>query len=112
MMTGRMERTFSRLREKGEKALIFYVTAGDPDLKTTETLIPALATADVDILEIGIPFSDPTADGPVIQAASRRALQGGATLANILDLIEKVRKISEIPILLFGYYNPIFIYGN
>jgi tryptophan synthase alpha chain len=112
MMTGRMERTFSRLREKGEKALIFYVTAGDPDLKTTETLIPALAAAGVDILEIGVPFSDPTADGPVIQASSRRALQGGATLANILDLIEKVRRISEIPILLFGYYNPIFIYGN
>ncbi|MCX5857200.1 MAG: tryptophan synthase subunit alpha [Deltaproteobacteria bacterium] len=109
---GRIEKKFHELKQKNEKALVVYLTAGDPDLPTTEALIKALAAAGVDILEIGVPFSDPTADGPIIQAASRRALQNGATLAKILDLVESVRKASEIPIVLFGYYNPVFIYGN
>ena len=109
---GRIEKTFNRLKDQDEKALVVYLTAGDPDLLTTEALIKALAAAGVDILEIGVPFSDPTADGPIIQAASRRALQNGATLTKILDMIERVRETSEIPILLFGYYNPVFKYGN
>lgn len=109
---GRIEKTFNRLKDQDEKALVVYLTAGDPDLPTTEALIKALAAAGVDILEIGVPFSDPTADGPIIQAASRRALQNGATLTKILDMIERVRETSEIPVVLFGYYNPVFIYGN
>jgi tryptophan synthase alpha chain len=109
---GRIEKTFNRLKDQDEKALVVYLTAGDPDLPTTEALIRALAEAGVDILEIGVPFSDPTADGPVIQAASRRALQHGVTLTDIFDMIEGIRKTSEIPIVLFGYYNPVFIYGN
>jgi tryptophan synthase alpha chain len=109
---GRIEKTFKRLKEKDEKALVVYLTAGDPDLPTTEALIRALEAAGVDILEIGVPFSDPTADGPIIQAASRRALQKRATLGKILDMITCVRETSEIPIVLFGYYNPVFIYGN
>ena len=109
---GRIETRFSELRKRGEKALVVYLTAGDPSLPKTEELILALDTAGVDILEIGVPFSDPTADGPIITAASQRALKGGATLRGILDMIERVRKTSEIPIVLFGYYNPVFIYGN
>lgn len=108
----RIEKAFKKLQEKGEKALVVYLTAGDPDMAATEALVLALAAAGVDILEIGVPFSDPTADGPVIQAASRRALESGATLAGILDMIARVRQVSDIPIVLFGYYNPIFIYGN
>ncbi len=108
---GRIKKTFEALKQKNEKALVVYLTAGDPDLATTEALIPAMADAGVDILEIGVPFSDPTADGPVIQAASLRAIQGGATLAGILQLIARIRQACEIPIVLFGYYNPIFIFG-
>ena len=109
---GRIEGKFSYLRDKGERALIAYLTAGDPSLEHTKEIILGLDAAGVDVLEIGVPFSDPTADGPIIQAASRRALQTGVTLSDILDMIESLRKISEIPIVLFGYYNPIFIYGN
>ena len=109
---GRIAKTFKRLKDQDEKALVVYLTAGDPDLPTTEDLIKALAAAGVDILEIGVPFSDPTADGPIIQAASLQALQNGATLTKILDMIARVRETSEIPIVLFGYYNPVFMYGN
>ena len=109
---GRIERKFSSLRDKGKKALIVYLTAGDPSLEHTKEIILGLDAAGVDVLEIGVPFSDPTADGPIIQAASRRALQKGATLSGILNMIECLRRASEIPIVLFGYYNPIFIYGN
>ena len=111
-MTGRIERTFRDLKQKKEKALVVYLTAGDPDLQTTRSLILALEKAGVDVIEIGVPFSDPTADGPVIQAASQRALRLGATLSGILDMIESLRDVSDIPIVLFGYYNPIFSYGN
>jgi len=100
------------LREKKEKALIVYLTAGDPSLAITKELILALENAGADILEIGVPFSDPTADGPVIQAAAQRALKGGATLTAILEMIKEVRRVSQIPIVLFGYYNPIFVYGG
>lgn len=109
---GRIKRKFRSLRDKGEKAVIVYLTAGDPSLERTKEIILGLDAAGVDILEIGVPFSDPTADGPIIQAASQRALQNGATLSGILDMIESLREVSEIPIVLFGYYNPIFIYGN
>ncbi|MGP8153059.1 MAG: tryptophan synthase subunit alpha [Smithella sp.] len=108
---GRIEKKFESLRAKNETALIVYLTAGDPSLEITKKLILGLEKAGVDILEIGVPFSDPTADGPVIQAASQRALKAGTTLAGILNLVTEVRKVSEIPIVLFGYFNPIFAYG-
>ena len=109
---GRIERKFRDLKKREEKALVAYLTAGDPNLDKTKEIILGLDAAGVDILEIGVPFSDPTADGPIIQAASRRALKNGSTLSNILDMTKSVRKFSDIPIVLFGYYNPILIYGN
>jgi len=108
---GRIEERFKALKKEGRKAFVAYLTAGDPDLETTARLIPALEAAGVDILEIGVPFSDPTADGPVIQAASQRALKKGATLEKILAMIAGLRRFSGIPIVLFGYYNPILSYG-
>jgi tryptophan synthase alpha chain len=108
---GRIETKFAALKKDGRKAFVTYLTAGDPDLETTARLIPALELAGVDIIEIGVPFSDPTADGPVIQAASQRALKEGATLAKILAMIAALRLTSAIPIVLFGYYNPILSYG-
>jgi tryptophan synthase alpha chain len=109
---GRIGDKFEFLRSRKEKALIIYLTAGDPTLAVTKELILGLENAGVDILEIGVPFSDPTADGPVIQAASQRALKAGTTLQGVLDLVADVRKTSPIPIVLFGYYNPIFAYGT
>jgi tryptophan synthase alpha chain len=108
---GRIEERFKALKKEGRKAFIAYLTAGDPDLEGTANVIPALETAGVDIVEIGIPFSDPTADGPVIQAASQRALKKGTTLAKILTMIATLRRTSDIPIVMFGYYNPILTYG-
>jgi tryptophan synthase alpha chain len=103
---------FSALKTTGEKALICYLTAGDPNLEKTREIVLGLEAAGVDVVEIGVPFSDPTADGPIIQAASQRALKNGATLAGILSMIESLRKVSEVPICLFGYYNPILSYGT
>ena len=111
-MAGRIERKFNDLSQRKEKALVVYITAGDPDLPTTGKLVLSLEEAGVDVIEIGVPFSDPTADGPVIQAASQRALRQRVTLSGILDMIESVRTVSDIPIVLFGYYNPIFSYRN
>lgn len=108
---GRIGRVFSGLKAKGEKALITFITAGDPDIKVTKELILTLEANGADIIELGIPFSDPMADGPTIQASSERALRKGATLQDVIDLVADVRKTSEIPIVLFGYYNPIFQYG-
>jgi len=108
---GRIENKFKSLRANDEKALIVYLTAGDPSLDITKQLILALEKAGVDILEIGVPFSDPTADGPVIQAASQRSLKSGTTLEGVLKMVAEVRKVSQIPIVLFGYFNPIFAYG-
>jgi tryptophan synthase alpha chain len=107
----RIEKKFSALKTKGEKALICFLTAGDPSLEKTREIILGMEAAGVDCVEIGVPFSDPTADGPIIQAASQRALKNGATLTGILDIIATLRKSSEIPIVLFGYYNPILSYG-
>jgi tryptophan synthase alpha chain len=108
---GRIEERFMALKKEGRKAFVVYLTAGDPDLKATANLIPALEAAGVDILEIGVPFSDPTADGPIIQAASQRALKQETTLKKILAMIFALRRTSGIPIVLFGYYNPILSYG-
>ncbi|HYA12863.1 MAG TPA: tryptophan synthase subunit alpha [Syntrophales bacterium] len=111
-MIGRIEKKFGDLKQKNRKALVVYLTAGDPDLETTRRLASSLQEAGADILEIGVPFSDPTADGPIIQVASQRALRAGVTLSGILDMIETLRNDCQIPIVLFGYYNPIFSYGS
>jgi len=108
----RIQATFEALRQSGKKALIPFVTAGDPSLAATEALIPALAAAGADLIELGIPFSDPMADGPTIQAASQRALEAGAGLAKVLDLVRRVRRSCKTPIVLMGYFNPVFIYGS
>lgn len=108
----RITRTFDRLKKERKKALIPFITAGDPSLAVTEKLIYTLEKAGADIIELGIPFSDPMADGPVIQASSERALKKKVTLDKILSLVKKVRKKSEIPILLMGYYNPVFSMGH
>jgi len=108
----RIDKRLEALKRSGEKALIAFVVAGDPDLETTAELIVALDGAGVDILEIGVPFSDPTADGVIIQEASQRALKQGTTLPAVLEVIRSVRERTDIPIVLFGYYNPIFAFGN
>ena len=102
----RITETFNQLKKKNEKALIPYITAGDPNLETTEKLIQCLISNGADMLEIGVPFSDPMADGPTIQEASQRALENSFSLTAILNLIRKVRNYSSIPIILFGYFNP------
>lgn len=107
----RIEKKFEALRAGNEKALIVYLTAGDPSMEVTKDLILALEASGVDILEIGVPFSDPTADGPVIQAASQRALKTGTTLAGVLAMVAEIRKVSQIPVVLFGYFNPILAFG-
>jgi tryptophan synthase alpha chain len=108
----RIEKRFGGLKEKGEKALVAYLTAGFPDLETTRDLILALDAAGADVLELGVPFSDPTADGPSIQRASQKALQNGTTLPRILGLVENLRPSTDMPVVLFSYYNPILAYGN
>ncbi|HHL39154.1 MAG TPA: tryptophan synthase subunit alpha [Deltaproteobacteria bacterium] len=110
-MSERIKEVFDRLRRSGEKALVAFVTAGDPDLEATEEIIAEMERRGVDIVELGVPFSDPMADGPTIQASSERALRRGTTLRDVLGLVARVRKKSGIPIVLFGYYNPVFVYG-
>lgn len=109
--TTRITRLFARLREEGRPALIAYLTAGDPSLERTPALVAALERGGADLIELGVPFSDPVADGPVIQRASERALKAGATLRGILETARRVRAASEIPILLFTYLNPALRYG-
>lgn len=110
-MSNRIEKTFTSLRESKEKGLITYITAGDPDLDTTRDLILAMAEAGADLVEIGIPFSDPIADGPTIQQASQRALAAGTTPAAVLALAHRVRSETDVPLVLMTYYNPVFRYG-
>ena len=107
----KISRTFEKLRSEGRKALIPFITAGYPDINTTEKFIYELEKSGADLIELGVPFSDPMADGPVIQMASERSLANGTNLKTILELVKKVRKRTEIPIILMGYYNPFFIYG-
>jgi len=109
----RIEKTFEQLREKGEKALVGYITAGDPSIETSFEIAKTLCTSGVDLLELGMPFSDPTADGPVIQRASMRALKAGMTLEKAFEFVEKLRgKGVETPVILFSYYNPLLRYGG
>lgn len=108
---GRIQATFEQLKQRGETALIPFITAGDPDLATTEELIHTLVENGADLIELGFPFSDPMADGPTIQAASERALEGGTTLPKVLELVARVREHTNVPLVLMGYYNPLFSYG-
>ncbi len=102
---------FARLKAEGRAAFMPYVMAGDPNLEATARLLPALAEAGADLIELGVPFSDPMADGPTNQRAAERALKGGAKLGLILELVKKVRQKIATPINLMGYYNPFFNYG-
>ena len=112
-MTGRIETIFANAKAAGRGTLGVFVTAGDPNGATTPALLDALVGAGVDFIELGMPFSDPMADGPAIQAASLRALKGGMTLAGTLQIAADFRKRHpDTPLILMGYYNPIYIYGN
>jgi tryptophan synthase alpha chain len=97
---------------RNNKAFVAFVTGGDPDLETTEALIPAMAAAGADLIEIGIPFSDPVAEGPVIQDADERALKAGCTTDKLFDMVARVRKKTAVPLLFMTYLNPIFTYGK
>jgi tryptophan synthase alpha chain len=109
----RIAETFKRLKQKKEKALVGFVSAGDPNISDSLRLIKAMCEAGVDILELGVPFSDPTSDGPVIQRSSGRALKSGVNLKAVIAMTRKIREFSEqTPIILFSYYNPIYAYGN
>jgi tryptophan synthase alpha chain len=111
-VSGRLAARFEALKSKKQSGLISFITAGDPDLDTCAKILAGLPKAGVDVIEIGVPFSDPMADGPVIQAANLRAFKGGVTFAKTLDLVRGFRKQDgETPIVLMGYYNPISAYG-
>jgi len=107
----RIEKKFAQLKSESRKAFIPYITAGDPTLEITEHLVVALDKAGADVVELGVPFSDPIADGPVIQRATERGLKAGVTLNKVLDLARKIRQKSEVPLVLFSYYNPLLNHG-
>ena len=107
----RLAATFARLREAGRPGLVTYVTAGDPELSRTPGVLQALDRAGADVLEIGVPFSDPLADGPVIQRATERALASGTTLGGVLDTVAGVRGSVQAPLVIFSYVNPILRFG-
>jgi len=109
----RIDRRFAQLKEEGRKGLVTFVTAGDPDLETSKKILLGLPKAGADLIELGMPFSDPMADGPAIQASSLRALRAGHKMRKTLELVSAFRKTDEdTPIVLMGYYNPIYVYPN
>lgn len=110
-MSERITQCFSNLKQKGQAAFIAYIAAGDPDLKTTLALARKFEAIGVDILELGVPFSDPVADGTANQAAAQRALAAGSTIKGIFEMIRALRKDSQLPIVLFTYLNPVYTYG-
>ena len=107
----RISKRFAELRANGELGIVAYITAGDPSFDATLKFVLALADAGADVIELGVPFSDPLADGPTIQRASERALKAGATLAGVIDLARRIRESSEVPLVLFSYYNPVLQMG-
>src|SRR5271170_7115648 len=109
--TGRIGRKFRALADAGELGLIAYITAGDPSLEASAKIVLAAAEAGADIIELGVPFSDPVADGPVIQRASERALRNGTTLAGVLELVRQLRTRTDVPLVLFSYFNPLLQMG-
>ncbi|MBN8631008.1 MAG: tryptophan synthase subunit alpha, partial [Rhodobacterales bacterium] len=107
----RIDDTFARLRAEGKKAFVAYIMGGDPDAATSLAVMQGLPAAGVDVIELGMPFTDPMADGPTIQAAGQRALAAGQTMKKTLKLVKEFRKTDEdTPIVLMGYYNPIYVY--
>jgi tryptophan synthase alpha chain len=107
----RIDRRFAALKKDGRKAFVAFVTAGDPDYTTSEKILLGLPAAGADLIELGMPFSDPMADGPAVQASSLRALKAGQTMAKTLELVRTFRKHDpDTPIILFGYYNPVYVY--
>lgn len=107
----RISKRFSTLRAEGELGIVAYLTAGDPTLDASLEFVLALDDAGADVIELGVPFSDPLADGPTIQRASERALKAGASLAGVLQLVRRIRKTSQVPLVLFSYFNPILQMG-
>src|SRR5579864_3439740 len=107
----RITALFERLKREGRKGLIIYITAGDPSPDRTAGLVEALERGGADLIELGVPFSDPIADGPVIQRAGERALRAGTNLRKVLDIAAEIRRHSQIPLLLFTYLNPVLRYG-
>ena len=107
----RIFKRFAELRAAGELGIVAYITAGDPTLDATLSFVLALAEAGADVIELGVPFSDPLADGPTIQRASERALKSGTTLAGVIDLVRRIRQSSQVPLVLFSYFNPILQFG-
>jgi len=107
----RLAATFARLKTDGKKAFIAYICAGDPDLDTTVELVCAMAEQGVDVIELGVPYSDPMADGVAIQAACERALAGGASLRGVLDAVRRIRARTQVPLVAFTYVNPVLAYG-
>ena len=111
-MSGRIDARFAAFAKEGRAGLVTFITAGDPDYETSLALVRALPQAGADVIELGVPFTDPMADGPAIQAAGLRALKSGQTLAKTLDLVRAFRtNENATPVILMGYYNPIYIYG-
>jgi len=111
MQPSRIDRRFAVLKAEGRKALVTFVTAGDPDYATAKDILFGLPAAGADVIELGMPFSDPMADGPAVQASSLRALKAGQTMHKTLDLVREFRKANQdTPIVLMGYYNPIYVY--
>src|SRR5579863_4865956 len=108
---GRIAQRFAQLSDAGELGLIAYITAGDPSLEASEKIVLAAAEAGADVIELGVPFSDPVADGPTIQRASERALRSGTTLAGVIELAQRLRVRTEVPLVLFSYFNPILQMG-
>src|SRR3984957_9504621 len=107
----RIARRFAELRASGELGIVAYVPAGAPSLDATLKFVEVLAAAGADVIELGVPFSDPLADGPTIQRASERALKNGATLRGVLDLVARIRTSSQVPLVIFSYYNPVLQMG-
>jgi len=107
----RIPRRFGALAEAGEMGLVAYITAGDPSLATSEKIVLAAAEAGADVIELGVPFSDPVADGPTIQRASERALRSATSLAGVIDLVRRLRLQTDVPLMLFSYFNPILQMG-
>jgi len=110
-MMQRLNKTFADLKQLKRKALITFITAGDPNLDATCDLVDTLVAAGADIVELGVPFSDPLADGPTIQAASTRSLAQGTTLKKIIAIVKEIRRRTEVPLVLMTYYNPLYHYG-
>lgn len=110
-MSNRIDAKFAELRSLGRSGFMAYITAGDPDMEATTRLVPALAEAGVDFVELGVPFSDPLADGVVNQLGAQRALAAGATISRVFDAVRAIRRECEVPLILYTYLNPVYVHG-